>query len=114
MVKLIIMARRIDDIYPPIDHRCNISKPEFIIQTQSDTYLVRGRIVMFLAEKTSVGLIADCIIIEDIHSQTDTVPVGGRIDASYMECGDEKVAFIGTVCILTACRTGNIETPRIW
>ena len=55
---------------------------------------------MFLAEESSVGLVADSVIVEYIHAKTYSMPVGRTIDTSDMEGGDEEPAAVSHVGIL--------------
>ena len=68
---------------------------------------------MVLAEESSVGLVADGIIVEDIHAKTYSMPVGRAIDTSDMEGGDEEPAVVRHVGILESGRTSDVQAPFI-
>ena len=55
---------------------------------------------MGLAEESSVGLVADSVIVEYIHAKTYSMPVGRAIDTSDMEGGYEEPAAVRHVGIL--------------
>ena len=85
VIAIIVVARRVVEVYTPVNDSGHDAQTELIVQGNTCANLVREGIVSVLTIKATTCILINSAIVEDIHTCTYAIPVVNAIDSTCME-----------------------------